>query len=144
SRSLNRSCRPLVRYWQRLGRYGPWKAIVTPPDRTIFARAVPERLSLMERYAYEQEISHNPQPGAYIPPTGTVKVRVPYDGDRCFTRKAWDDVERGEGILGDDNTGTCRIGHLVLKDPEVRTNLGSLLELTEHNGALPLEIPIKG
>src|SRR5207245_2814148 len=45
---------------------------------------------------------------------------------------------------GDDNTGTCRIGHLVLKDPEVRTNLGSLLELTEHNGALPLEIPIKG
>src|SRR5437879_10417208 len=79
SRSLNRSCRPLVRYWQRLGRYGPWKAIVTPPDRTIFARAVPERLSLMERYAYEQEISHNPQPGAYIPPTGTVKVRVPYD-----------------------------------------------------------------
>jgi hypothetical protein len=99
---------------------------------------------LIERYAYEQEISRNPQPQSPIPPTGTVKVRVPYDGDRCFTRKALDDVQRNEDLFGDENSETARIGHLVLKDPEHRTNLGSLLDLGEHSGALPLEVPIKG
>ena len=144
NQSVNRFCRPPIRYWQRLRRYGPWKAIATAPDNTIYARAYPERISLIERYAYEQEISNNPQPGSSIAPTGIVKVRVPYDGAQCFTRMAWDDVQRGEEILGGDTIDTCRIGHLVIKDPEQRTNLGSLLDLSEHHGALPLEMPIKG
>src|SRR2546422_690937 len=113
------------------------------PDGTLFARARPESIWLKERYWYEREFSSNPMPGKKEPPTGRIEVRVPYDGRDFFTREAWEDVKPRLAESPDSSEASCRIGHLLLHGYH-HTNLASLLDLSEHHGAVALDFPIRG
>lgn len=78
-----------------------------------FTRAFPEAIRFEETYPYRAVLSGNPSLEPVDPPEGKVRVRLPLDGYRYFTRQALKDLERQKRAhkLVDFN---ARFGHLAV------------------------------
>lgn len=112
----------------------------------VFARAKPGRISLTENYRFEQAISVNPS----ITPTersGRIEVIVPFDGDKCFPRRAIEDLEHQIGKSSEDRSNgsdgtSAMIGHLALTNIKM-ANLPDGSPLATRHGAIPLRLPVR-
>lgn len=108
----------------------------------IRARAWLSSARIEETYEYSQEISLNADVHATKEPTGLIKLTLPYDGEKYFTRQAYRDVisaRRG----GAGPTNEAIIGFLALTDYEA-TGLEDPLELQANYGTIPIQAPIPG
>jgi hypothetical protein len=106
----------------------------------LYARAVVERVKIEERYSYRQEISLNAHSEMVEQPTGKVEIKLPYDGYKYFTRKAYADITR---ILGRGHSeAVALVGHLAFSGYS-HTDLDSLLDLEETYGSYPIRVPIQ-
>jgi hypothetical protein len=107
----------------------------------IYARARLERAELTECYTYEQEISRNASKTTGDMPTGQIKLVIPYDGHRYFTREAHADVVNAakDGLIDPD--AEVVVGHLLLTS-YAHTDLDAMLNLSEGYGAVPIRMPV--
>jgi hypothetical protein len=103
----------------------------------IPARAVLESARIEERYFYHQQISLNDSFELRQPPEGEIKLVLPYDGDKYFTRQAYQDVVRARRHGAD--RGDVLVGFLALSGYE-KTDLDSVLSLDEKHGSYPIEM----
>jgi hypothetical protein len=109
-------------------------------DATAYVRASPECILVEERLVYDQVISGNPSSSLSQPPSGRIRICVPYDGGSCFGTDAREDAEK---ILRfDDDPGEAVIGHLVFVEHE-ETDLDEVLGLEGTFGPYPVRIPIR-
>jgi hypothetical protein len=112
--------------------------------QSIFARALPEKVKIVEKYFYARTISLNTHIEATEQPTGHIEVVVPYDGDKFFSREAIADVR---SRLTDRSAAVTRTtlealtGHLLLKFQEATTPDGQPLD--ERFKVIPLLVPIR-
>lgn len=99
------------------------------------ARAIFESAKIEEAYFFEQEISQNPQRGRKKEPEGRIELSLPCDGDKFFTRQAYEDVSR---TLGHAH-GSARIlaGYLALEG-HGHTDLDSRLDVSHTYGSIPI------
>lgn len=100
-------------------------------------RAVLKSARIQERYFYHQRVSLNDSIEPCEHPMGEIKLVLPYDGDKCFTRQAYQDVERARhhGADRDD----ALVGFLTLSGYE-KTDLDSILNLDLKHGSYPIEM----
>jgi hypothetical protein len=114
------------------------------PPGVVYARAKPETVSIVETYSYLQEISRNRdlQADQSRPPTGRVRIVLPYDGDHYFTRQASSDVS---AQLPSDHTDPTEalVGHVVLTNYG-RADLGHGGNRNGRFTALPIRVPVSG
>jgi hypothetical protein len=106
----------------------------------IRARAWLESARIEERYKYSQEISLNADVHEAEEPAGLIKLALPYDGDKYFTRQAYQDVvgARQGGASPDDE---AIIGFLALTGYE-KTGLEGPLGLQTHYGSVPVRVSL--
>lgn len=112
-----------------------------PTDRgePLYSRAILETAEIEERYSYEQENFLSRRRRPLSTPTGTIELRLPYDGSKYFTRQAYADVIRiRKPGAGERN---ALVGHLTLTGYG-HTNLDGLLGLSETYGSVPVRVPI--
>jgi hypothetical protein len=109
-----------------------------PSGEPIRARARLENARIEERYRYHQEISLNAAGGMSTEPEGNIKLVLPYDGDRYFTRQAHRDVIRGRHVSAVPATDAL-VGFLGLTGYE-NTNLDGLLNLRDTYGSVPIRV----
>lgn len=114
------------------------------PGGEVFARAVPEKVRIVETYSYQQEVSRNRDihQDESKPPTGRIEVAVPYDGNHFFTRQARSDVE---AQVPPDNTipTDALVGHVVLTDYGAADFRGA----GNRSGgftSIPIRVPVSG
>jgi hypothetical protein len=101
-----------------------------------------ESAQIRERYFYFQEISQNAVRREKEAPDGHIKLVLPYDGHRYFSRQARRDIDHARS-LGADPDGEALVGHLVLTDFE-HANLDSLVDEGPTRGSVPIRVPIAG
>lgn len=109
----------------------------------VFARANMESLEFVETYIYEKNISKNPYLRGLQVPTGRIEAQVPFDGYCTFPRQARDDIEHQIGSRSSTAGLEAKIGHLALTDFG-RTDLKSVLNLSDRCGSVPVAIPLSG
>ena len=102
----------------------PGTTCIGDPDRDLFLRAVIAR-------------HHPSQIGR--PPTGLIQVVVPYDGEQCFSRKAYRDVRQQYGRTA-PRDAEALVGHLTLLETG-RTDLANVLDLSGSFESVPLLLP---
>jgi hypothetical protein len=112
------------------------------PQGLVFARAKPETVRIVEKYSYQQEISRNEglQPDPGHPPTGEIRMVVPYDGDHYFTRQAKADVA-GQLPPHNHERTDALVGHLVLTNYG-KADLGDAGNQGGDVTALPIRVPV--
>jgi|HubBroStandDraft_4_1064222.scaffolds.fasta_scaffold14708_4 hypothetical protein len=108
------------------------------PGEAVLARARVKRAQISELYFYKQEISENAARYEENTPKGLIKLVLPYDGDKYFSRQARRDIDYA-GRPGAE----ALIGHLVLTDFE-HANLGGLLDEGPTHGSVPVRAQISG
>ena len=102
------------------------------------ARARVKRAQITERTSTRQEISENAARYQEKAPKGRIKLVLPYDGDRYFSRQARRDIDHAR------SPGTeALIGHLVLTGFE-HANLDGLLDEGPTHGSVPITARIAG
>jgi hypothetical protein len=132
--------RLLSRMWRIFG-FGVMRASAPLRNRSgepIRARAWLETARIEERYGYSQEISLNADVREMGDPAGLIKLVLPYDGDKYFTRQAYHDVDsarRGGASLPDE----AIVGFLALTDYE-QTDLEDPLGLQANYGTVPVRV----
>jgi hypothetical protein len=106
----------------------------------IRARAWLESAKIEEHYHYSQEISLNADARAEDDPSGLIKLVLPYDGDKYFTRQAHRDVDRARdaGLTPADE---AIVGFLALTDFE-KTRLEEPLGLNANYGSVPVQMRV--
>jgi hypothetical protein len=104
------------------------------------ARGRPESVTLTETYFYKRVIARHHPSQVGEPPTGLIKVVVPYDGDRCFDRRAYRDVRQQLGRAAPQDAEAL-IGYLSLLETG-RTDLANVLDLSASFGSVPLLLPV--
>jgi hypothetical protein len=106
----------------------------------IRARAWLESARIEERYQYSQEISQNAAVRAVGEPTGLIKLVLPYDGGKYFTRQAYRDVvsARNGGATPNDK---AIVGFLALTGFE-KTGLEGPLGLQANYGSVPVKVDL--
>jgi hypothetical protein len=116
----------------------------TTPLRTVIrsgepipARARLKSVRIEERYFYDQHISLNDSTELRQDPTGEIRMFLPYDGEKYFTRQAHEDVVRARNHGADRDAAL--VGFIALSDYG-KTDLGSVLSLDEHHGSHPIEV----
>ena len=102
----------------------------------MHVRARLESARIRERYSFFQEISQNAARRVQEPPEGHIKLVLPYDGHRYFSRQARRDIDHARD-LGADPGAEALVGHLVLTDFE-HANLDSLVD----QGAAGAHVPV--
>jgi len=105
-----------------------------------YARARVESARIEEKYQYSQEISLNADVSEIGDPAGLIRIVLPYDGDKFFTRDAYADVgaaRRNSAIAGDKAV----VGFLALTDYE-KTDLEGRLRLQGNYGSVPIAVPL--
>ncbi len=108
----------------------------------MHVRARLESARIRERYFYFQEISQNAVRHVRKSPEGDIRLVLPYDGHRYFSRQARRDIDHA-CALGADAGTEALIGHLVLTDFE-HANLDSLVDQGATRGSVPIRVPITG
>ena len=104
----------------------------------IRARAWLESAGMEERYQYSQEISLNADVHEVEEPAGLIKLVLPYDGDKYFTRQAYRDVvaaRDGAASPADE----AIVGFLALTGYE-KTGLEGPLGLQANYGSVPVRV----
>ncbi|HEX6519576.1 MAG TPA: hypothetical protein VF070_06100 [Streptosporangiaceae bacterium] len=104
----------------------------------IRARAWLESAKIEEKYQYSQEISLNAAVRRTGEPAGEIKLVLPYDGEKYFTRQAHRDVSsaRDAGAAPADE---AIVGFLALTGYE-KTNLEGALGLEDNYGSAPIRV----
>jgi hypothetical protein len=104
----------------------------------IRARAWLESAKIEEEYHYSQEISLNASVRRSGDPAGKIKLVLPYDGDKYFTRQAHRDVSdaRDDGAAPADE---ALVGFLALTGYE-KTGLEGALDLQDTYGSVPIRV----
>ena len=104
----------------------------------IRARAWLESAKIEEEYHYSQEISLNASVRRSGDPAGKIKLVLPYDGDKYFTRQAHRDVSdaRDDGAAPADE---ALVGFLTLTGYE-KTDLEGALGLQDTYGSVPIRV----
>ena len=97
-------------------------------------------MRIEERYYYRQQISRNPSAAERRDPTGRIKIVIPYDGERFFTRQAHRDVARAQRLGADRDPGAL-VGFLALTGYD-DTDLESLLNLEAYHGSVPIKVQL--
>lgn len=117
---------------------GFWLMRASKPLRTVTlsgdpirARARLESAVIEERHYYRQEISLNPSLRPRRDPSGHVKLLLPFDGEKYFTRQAYRDAMRACDRGADRNAGAF-VGFLALTSHE-KTDLSNELGLEERH-----------
>ncbi|MEJ3654506.1 hypothetical protein WEH80_16180 [Actinomycetes bacterium KLBMP 9759] len=110
-------------------------------DPRAFVRAVPAAVLVEEVANYQQDIGIGRSVESCGPPTGTIKLRVPYDGYEHFGRKAADDAAAVLQARGGPDRSAV-FGHLALVGYE-RTDLADLLSLSSASSSVELQVPIR-
>jgi hypothetical protein len=106
----------------------------------IRARARLESAAIKERHYYRQEISLNPSLRVRRDPSGHVKLVLPFDGEKYFTRQAYRDAMRACERGADRNRGAL-VGFLALTGHE-KTDLSNVLGLEErHAWPILVQLP---
>jgi hypothetical protein len=108
------------------------------PGETVPARARVKRAQIRELYFYRQEISENAARHREKAPKGRIKLVLPYDGDRYFSRQARRDIDHVHRPGAE-----ALIGHLVLTGSE-HANLDGLLDEGPTHGSVPIKAQISG
>jgi hypothetical protein len=110
----------------------------------IFARVTPEKVKVTETYEVEQVISVNPRrtPGRLH--SGQIKITVPYDGLRYFTRQAARDVQHARSGTRAAPDPDATIGHLVLAEHDQIETLPAGVRMRAEYGVLPVAVPLPG
>ena len=108
----------------------------------MHVRARLESARIRERYSYFQEISQNAVRHVRKSPEGDIRLVLPYDGHRYFSRQARRDIDHARDLGADPGTEAL-VGHLVLTDFE-HANLDSLVDQGPTRGSVPIRVPIAG
>jgi hypothetical protein len=108
----------------------------------LYARARVESAKIEENYHYRQEISLNADASAVGDPTGSIKIVVPYDGDKFFTRDACADVDAARSAGATPATEAV-VGFLALADYE-KADLAEPLGLHANYGSVPIKVSLPG
>jgi hypothetical protein len=108
----------------------------------VHVRARLESAQIRERYFYFQEISQNAVRREKEAPDGHIKLVLPYDGHRYFSRQARRDIDHARDLGADPDTEAL-VGHLVLTDFE-HAHLDSLVDEGPTRGSVPIRVPIAG
>ena len=106
----------------------------------IRARARFESARIEERYQYGQEISQNAAVREVGDPTGLIKLILPYDGEKYFTRQAYRDVA-GARSGGAGPNDKAIVGFLALTGFE-KTDLEEPLGLQANYGSVPVQVDL--
>lgn len=133
--SLHTKFRRLLRFG--LIRATVRKGAVIRSGQPIPARAALKSARIQERYFYHQQISLNDSFEPSEHPSGEIKLVLPYDGDKYFTRQAHEDVDRARRHRADRDDAL--VGFLTLTGYE-KTDLNSLLKLDDRHGSYPMEM----
>ena len=104
----------------------------------IRARARLESAEIEERYRYSQEISLNADIHQTEKPAGVIRLVLPYDGDKYFTRQAHRDVV-GARHGGASPPDEAIVGFLALTGYE-KTGLEGPLRLQANYGTVPIRV----
>jgi hypothetical protein len=108
------------------------------PGEVVQARARVKRAQIRELYFYRQEISQNAARYQEKAPKGRIKLVLPYDGYKYFSRQARRDVDHTRRPDAE-----ALIGHLVLSGFE-HANLDGLLDEGPTHGSVPIRARISG
>lgn len=111
-------------------------------EEPIRARAWLESARIEEQYGYRQEISLNADVSGVGEPNGLIKLVLPYDGDKYFTRQAYEDVKAARRG-GASRTDEAIVGFLALTDYE-KTDLEDPLGLLDNYGSVPIGARLPG
>lgn len=128
---------------RRLVAFAVMRTVAPMRDRNgepTYARARVGNVKIEEKYQYWQEISLNGDVAEAGEPTGLIKIVLPYDGDKFFTRDAYADVgsaRRGGAVSADEAV----VGFLALADYE-RTDLEEPLGLQANYGSVPITVSL--
>jgi hypothetical protein len=106
----------------------------------IRARAWLETARIEERYQYNQEISLNAAVREVGEPVGLIKLVLPYDGEKYFTRQAYRDVV-GARNGGASPSDEAIVGFLTLTGFE-KTGLEGPLGLQANFGSVPIRVDL--
>jgi hypothetical protein len=106
----------------------------------IRARAWLESAGIEERYQYSQEISLNADVREVEEPAGLIKLVLPYDGEKYFTRQAYRDVV-GARNGGAGPADEAIVGFLALTGFE-KTGLEGPLGLQANFGSVPIRVDL--
>ena len=142
-RSVYETLRRLLTQARRILGFGVMRASVSLRNLSgepIRARASLSRAQIEERYEYSQEISLNADVHETKEPAGLIKLTLPYDGEKYFTRQAYRDVvgaRRGGASPADEAV----IGFLALTGYEA-TDLEDPLDLQVNYGSIPIRVPL--
>lgn len=117
----------------------PLRTAISSGD-PIRARARLESVQIEESYYYSQQISRNPFAGERRDPAGHIKMTLPYDGEKFFTRQTSRDVTRALRLGADRDSGAL-VGFLALTDYD-GTDLDRILNLAEHHGSQAIRVPV--
>jgi len=139
--ALGRMLRWLVAQIQQILGFGVMRASAPLKNwsgEPIRARAWLESARIEERYHYSQEISLNADVYEAEEPAGLIKLVLPYDGEKYFTRQAYRDVvyARHGGASPADE---AIIGFLALTGYE-KTGLEELLDLQANYNSVPVRV----
>lgn len=142
-RSAYEAVRRLLTQVRRLLGFGVMRASVPLRNlggEPIRARACLSSAQIEEHYEYSQEISLNADVHETKEPAGLIKLTVPYDGEKYFTRQAYRDVTgaRRGGASPEDE---AVIGFLALTGYET-TDLEDPLGLQANYGSIPIRVPL--
>jgi hypothetical protein len=141
--SVRRTLRRLLAgIWRILG-FGVMRASAQLRNwsgEPIRARAWLESARIDERYKYSQEISLNADVREVEEPAGSIKLILPYDGDRYFTRQAYQDVV-GARRGGATPANKAIVGFLALTGYE-KTGLEGPLGLLANFGSVPVRVDL--
>lgn len=109
----------------------------------IYARARLESAEVEEKFYFGQQISANPSIWERGDPAGSIKLVLPFDGDKCFGRRAHRDVTYARRA-GADPDADALVGFLTFTDYG-GTDLNRLPGLADRHGSLPITVrlPLK-
>jgi hypothetical protein len=126
---------------QRLASFGLMRAtsLRSPAGagEPIRARARLESLRIEECYSYQQDISLNSAITLGAEPKGSITMKLPFDGDKCFSRQAREDVIHSRRAHSDPH---ALIGFLALSGHQ-KTDLGELMDW-DPPGSIPITIEL--
>lgn len=112
-------------------------------EQTIFARAIPHTIRLTETYTYDIEISGTPQLLTRGTPAGCIEIITPFDGEKHFSKQAFEDVAKQLKNNSGQEQILARIGHVSLTD-YAHTDLEDKANLTLCYNVLPIDVLVQG
>lgn len=109
---------------------------------TIFARAKPQKVRIVEKYGYRADISANQYTEHSGTPTGQFSMLIPYDGEKYFTSQAVADIDHQLSSAWSQNQLDARIGYIGLSN-YTNTDLEQQSDLHSNYNVIPINVPVQ-